>query len=117
MKANFDTPMELSPSGRMLEVCGPLEWAAGELAVAITVTIVQDGLAVVGSSPRPFTPDDDEWMFFLRAPGGQKFQLGAALGIARGDIATTQIPTTFDWQEDGLELRERDRSETRRPIP
>src|SRR4051812_2520216 len=71
MRSNFECPMNLKNSNKMLEVCGPVLWETNppepRRRVRVTITQPPDSNRVVaaGTSVKDFGPGDDEWMFFL----------------------------------------------------
>ena len=107
MRSKFDSPAKVKDG--VVEACGPLEWATGEVEALVTVTITQKGDKITGmaSSPPSFPRGDNEWMLSVPAATTKKFKNGPA--HAAGMVCATgdDEVAVFTWSED-IELEKVD---------
>jgi hypothetical protein len=85
MVSKFMDTLKLEHDGRLLDICGPITWGAGEDRMEMRVA-VQQGRSVAGawSSPGTFftaAANPDEWEFD-GVVLGRRMRAGPAIGFA-----------------------------------
>jgi hypothetical protein len=94
VRSNIDPVLKLVDG--VVEAAGPLEWEDGEANAIVAVTISQDRMAGVSSSPPSFDPSHSAWRLTVPpAVPHKKFKKGPARAIAQilatGDGISTYV--------------------------
>ena len=99
MLSRFMDVLKMEQNGWLLDVCGPIEWAANEEKMEMRVVVQQGRSIAAAQSPPEFTPGShpDEWEFDAPVQG-RGMRPGPAVGLAWAKVTDSAgTETEQNW--------------------